>query len=165
MSILSKIKQLVNLNPKHVETNSTPLTYELEKQDFYVVGVDYCKSGIRAIRQANPLWRKGVKGLTEAGVINKRVYHYEYINKPVKLVPEPTNTYDTNAIMVQIAGEKVGYISMSDCPTVRQISQWDIKYVSAFFRGGEWKHVLPDGELISGEDTLRITIRIAFVRR
>jgi hypothetical protein len=49
------------------------------------------------------------------------------------LVPEPTNRYDMNAVMVQIAGQHVGYLEKEDAarylPVVREV--WDAGYVAA----------------------------------
>jgi hypothetical protein len=44
-----------------------------------------------------------------------------------ELVPEPSNPYDSNAVMVSIAGQKVGYLSRDDA------SQYQTSLVAAGF--------------------------------
>ncbi len=82
----------------------------------------------------------------------------------MKLIPEPKNEYDKNAVMVQIAGEKVGYISRSDNIHVKLIlGTREIKYISGFISGGKYKVASEDKHLSHDEDHLSISIKIGYV--
>lgn len=91
------------------------------------------------------------------------VYKYQYINKPVKLVPEPSNKEDRNAVMVQIAGEKVGYISRYDNRHVKDIlSHRTIIFISAFICGGPYKVISENGDIQKLEKSVSIRLRIRY---
>lgn len=49
-----------------------------------------------------------------------RIYEYPITRVQVKLVPEPKNEYDPNAIAVTLNGMKVGYIPREDTKTARK---------------------------------------------
>jgi len=59
------------------------------------------------------------------------------------LVPEPTNPYDSNAVMVQVNGTRVGYLSRDDAvayqPVLRQVAE----------RGGV---AMAEGRIVGGWD-------------
>ncbi|MDO5415278.1 MAG: HIRAN domain-containing protein [Bacillota bacterium] len=131
----------------------------LKKETYTVVGIDYYISNINKLRVSNPDYRKR----TNLPLL-KRIYRYSYINKPVKLVPEPKNPHDKNAIQVLIAGELVGYISREDNLQVgRIIKRSEIKYISSFIQGGEYKVVSANGDAVKSEDGLSINISIGYV--
>lgn len=129
-------------------------------REYRVAGINYYTQAINKLRVSNPDY-----GLREAGFQNigvgRRVYHYSYINKPVYLVPEPNNPQDPQAIMVQIAGEKVGYISASENRELLFMMQrGQITYLSAFIGGGEYKELMENGGIHKGETGLFINIKV-----
>lgn len=136
----------------------------LKKEDFEVAGVYYCKKNIELLATVNPDWRKKSKSLVSESMPKRRIYKSTYINKPVKLIPEPTNKHDKNAIIVQIAGEKVSYISTEDNVHVGKIlSNHDVKFISSSIKGGEFKVVTTDGIVDRGDYGININIRIGYV--
>lgn len=136
---------------------------KLMKEDFPVVGVIYHQDSIKLISCINADWKLSGKQAIDAGLASKKIFHYSYINKPVKLIPEPNNSKDRNAISVYIAGEKVGYISREDNVHVGQIlRQRSIKYITASVKGGEYKVVSMKGDFIRVDEYVRITVRIAY---
>lgn len=134
---------------------------ELIKEDFVVAGVSYYKENIMKLACSNPDWRKHAKTLLAE---NKHtVYRYNFIYKPVKLILEPSNEHDPNAILVQIAGEKVGYISCEENIHVRDILEnRSVKYISAFVFGGDYKVISDAGLMDKGTQEVGINIRIAY---
>ena len=65
--------------------------------------------------------------------------------------------------MVQIAGEKVGYISRSDNVHVLEVLQkGSVKFITSSVRGGEYKVVSLDGTSIKQTDGIHINVRIAY---
>lgn len=139
----------------------TPSTYA--EEIFFVVGTEYCEEAINRLATGNPNWRKGAKGLAELDLCGKKVYRYNYIHKPVKLIPEPKNKHDKNAVIVQIAGEKVGYISRDDNRHVKNILEKKrVKFISAFISGGEYKVVSTNGDTVKMDSRISIKIKIGY---
>lgn len=135
----------------------------LHKEDFYVVGVNYCTENIMKLSTAEPDWKTSAKKIVEDGKAGQKIFRYSFVNKPVKLIPEPGNANDKNAVIVQIAGEKVGYISRDDNVHVLEILQkGSIKYITASIRGGEYKVVSLDGTSIKQDEGIHINVRIAY---
>lgn len=65
--------------------------------------------------------------------------------------------------MVQIAGEKVGYISADEAPHVRDIlTRHNVRFVSAFIGGGDYKEVFSDGSFQKYEDEPFIRVKIGY---
>lgn len=136
----------------------------LTEEKFSVAGVSYYLDNIGKLACQNPNWKKTAAQLISSGMAERRVFRYNYINKPVKLIPEPQNEHDENAVIVQIAGEKVGYISRSDNVHVKSILQTrEIKYISSFISGGKYKIATEDKHLFHDEDRISISIRIAYI--
>lgn len=144
-----------------IESASVKRAYKEEV--FYVVGVAYCIDNIKKLTCSNKDYRNSAKTNIADGLIAKKIFQYTYINKPVKLVPEPTNLHDKNAIMVLIAGEKVGYISADENMYVKNIlSKCDIKFISSYISGGKYKVVSQNGHVEKEEDNIRIKIKIGY---
>lgn len=144
---------------------SEPITENedgLKKKDFRVAGVQYYEHNISKLARKNLDWNKDPSELVEADRY-RRVYEFNYVKKPVYLIPEPTNPHDKKAIMVQIAGQKVGYIYSEETGHVKGLLEKDVKYISAFIKGGKCRLICPNGEVRESEETLSISIRIAYV--
>lgn len=145
------------------ESMSVSSGSKLMKEDFFVVGVSYYPNSIKLISSINPDWKLSAKQAIDAGFAGQKIFRYSYINKPVKLIPEPDNPEDKNAIAVYIAGEKVGHISREDNVHVGQIlRQRSIKYITASVKGGEYKVVSLNGDSVRIDGSVRITVRIAY---
>lgn len=127
-----------------------------------MVGTHYYLKNIGRLATANPDWKKTGKALVNQGYAGRRLYRFRYINKPVKLILENSNPHDHNAVMVQVAGEKVGYISAEQALHVRYIlNHRPIQFVSAFVGGGDYKEIYEDGtfQRVSDEPFVRVKIR------
>ena len=136
----------------------------LQKEFFRVVGLPYYKENLNKLACKNPDWSLKFADLSASGKLDHEIYRYNYIYKPVKLVPEPNNKYDKNAIMVLIAGELIGYISESDNVHVLDIiNNHNVKYVSAYIHGGEFKLVHPDKSVVKSQEDMSVKLQIAYV--
>lgn len=136
---------------------------EFRKETFEVVGTYYYRENIGKLATRNPDWRKQGKALVNLGYANKHVYRYNYIHKPVRLIQEDENPHDHNAVMVQVAGEKVGYISADEAVHVRDIlNRRSVKYISAFVGGGDYKIINEDGTFERFEDDPYIRVSIGY---
>lgn len=158
-----KLIKITNSSSNTLKTeNSTPRT--LKTEDFYVVGTNYHKNDISKLAVVNKDYQCSAKKLINEGKAMKKIFQYSFINKPIKLIPEPENVHDRNAIKVVIAGEHVGYISSEKCLYVKEIlKKNDIKYITAFISGGKYKVVSLNGSTEKFERTITINIRIAYV--
>ncbi len=156
------------LHPQNEHTtpknpDSTKETSSFTEEVFEVVGTYYYLENIGKLATRNPDWRKQGKTLAAQGHAGRRVYRYKYINKPVKLIQENKNPHDHNAVMVQIAGEKVGYISADEAVHVRTIlNKHSVKFISAFIGGGDYKEVFSDGTFQKYEDDPFINVKIGY---
>lgn len=135
----------------------------LVKEDFKVVGAHYHPNEIKRLQNANPDWRKGGKTLAAEGKVMQRIYHYSYINKPVKIEIDDGNIYRKGALKVLIAGEHVGYIPDEHTKHVTEILKTkSVKYVTAYIKGGEYKVVSENGDAVKWEEDIKINLRIAY---
>ena len=136
----------------------------LKEETFDIAGVSYYLDNLQKLACANPDYRKRGKTLAEEGQAGKRIYRYNYVYKPVKLILEDKNPYDRYAVMVQIAGEKVGYISQDQNRHVREIlSKHEVKFISARISGGEYKVIAENGDTEKDSKRNYITVKIAYV--
>lgn len=136
----------------------------LKTEIFHVVGVFYYEDNIRKLACRNPDWKFTTAQIISQGKAMQKIFRYNYINKPVKLISEPTNPHDRNAIVTIIAGEKVGYISRDDNIHVGNIlKRHEIKYISSFISGGQYKIVSTGGDINRLEDNISITVKIGYV--
>lgn len=141
------------------KTNQTTLKTE----DFCVVGVNYYTENLHKLACANPDWKNTIATIIKNDKANTKIFRYSYINKPVKLIEEPNNKHDRNAVQVIIAGELVGYISRDYNVHVKEIlKKKNIKYISSFISGGQYKIILNDKTMIKDEQQISINVRIAY---
>lgn len=135
----------------------------LVKEDFNVFGLHYHPNEIKRLQNANPDWRKGGKTLAAEGKVMQKIYHYSYINKPVKIAVDDGSIYKKGALKVIIAGEHIGYIPDDDTKHVSEILKTkSVKYVTAMIKGGEYKVVSENGYVAKVEENIKISVRIAY---
>ena len=148
---------------EELQPPAEPEKRTLVKEDFTVVGAVYHKEEIALLKQANPDWKKSGKTLVSEGKVMQKIYHYSYVNKPVKIIPDDGSVYEKGALMVYIAGEHVGYIPDDMKDHVASIlANRSIKYISAFIGGGEYKVVSNNGDAVKWDEHIRISVRIAY---
>ena len=140
-----------------------PDDHTLHKEEFAVVGMTYHQESIQRLQVANPQWRTAKDKLIAAGMAEKRIYHYSFINKPVVLERDASGEFGADAVKVLIAGEHVGYVSQESDHHVAEILQYgSVKYITARITGGEFKIIHEDGAVWENEDALRITLHVGY---
>jgi len=145
-------------------TPAAPQERTLRTEDFHAAGVSYYESNIRKLATSNPDWKLTAAQILKAGKSEKRIFQHNYINKPVKLIPEPENPNDVNAVAIYIAGELVGYISQGDNLHALDILQHrEVISISGFIGGGKFKVVSEDGEIVKDEIDHSVNIRIKYI--
>lgn len=142
-----------------VSSSGTDFTIE----NFHLAGVSYYLDNIKKLACSNEDYRKSTKTLANNNLVMKRIYQYNYINKPVKLIPEPQNPHDKNAIAVYIAGELVGYISRDENIHVKDIlDHYQIQFISSFIGGGRYKIVMDSNRVEICDENISINVRIGY---
>lgn len=122
---------------------------ESKEENFELEGVYYCSANVAKVAEPNPAWRKTCKALLNAGMREKKVYRFKRTVKPAELVEEPTNPHDRNAMMVQVDGMKVGYISAQEAPRVKELLKaGKIESATASIRGGDYKIVTSENNMV-----------------
>lgn len=140
------------VNPAAVRT--------LKKEDFFVIDRKQFEANYKKLACVNPEWKKKFPDNTEL----LKIYHYNYVSKPIKLIPDPSHKYIKNAIAVFVAGEIVGYIKQEDTEHVHDIlKNGEIKYITAYVRGGEYKIVGSNGNETKLSENVTVNVRIAYV--
>ena len=159
-------KKIKALTPKsnNSNPNALPEKRTLTDEEFRAVGVNYYEKNIRKLACSNPEWKKNAAQIIEAGRAGKRIYKNNYVNRPVKLLQEPDNPHDPNAVAVQVAGELVGYISREDNGRVNEIlNSRDVIEISGFIGGGEYKVITENEETIQDKHGLNVTVYVKYI--
>lgn len=141
-----------------------PPTRTLKTEEFTAVGINYYEENIKKLAVCNEDWKSRTATIVKNGKAWQKIFRYNFINKPVKLVPEPKNKADKNAVQVIIAGELVGYISREENVHVKDIlSKHEVKYISAFISGGEYKVVSENGDMFKDSYSIKVNVKIGYV--
>lgn len=152
------------LKSKKVASQTDANNRTLKEENFHAVGVSYYEANIRKLANPNPEWLAPVSQVINSGKAGKRIYEANYINKPVRLIHEPDNIHDRNAIAVVIAEELVGYISREDNIHVKDIlDNCEIISLSGFIGGGNYKIISESGDVVKGEYSYSVNIRIRYI--
>lgn len=143
MDILKEAKALMYAN------SNKPTVY-----NFKVAGVSYRQEDICTLLEENASYMdfKNSNG--------RKVYRYKLTRKTAKLIPEPQNPHDPNAIMVMIDNVLVGYVPASECQNVKSIlKSKSANSVEAELYGGDFKYV-EYGDIVKEKRNIEIIIEI-----
>lgn len=136
---------------------------EVRSETFEVAGAFYCRTSIAKVMNPNPDWRKTCKTLIKEDKSDSRIYRFCRTTKQAELVEEPDNPHDSNAVMVKIDGEKVGYISAAEALHVKEILHQHILIdATATITGGEYKTVSPDAEMTKAQHGPFISLDVQY---
>jgi len=141
-----------------------PSSRTLQEEDFKAAGVNYYSESINKLAYSNPDWKLSAKQIINNGKVEKKIFRYNYVNKPTVLKEEPDNENDPNAVAIYIAGELVGYISRDYNVHVKDIlHNHEIKSISGFIGGGEYKIVTAEGGTNRFDSSFSVNIRIKYI--
>lgn len=108
---------------------------------FHVTGTSHYSAAIERLSFENSDYDLNKKDLIEDGLVGKRVYRMEYNPTSVRLVPEPENPYDSNAVKVVVNGLLIGYIKRGACSQVKNILKKNVLSITCDIHGGPYKVV------------------------
>lgn len=132
---------------------------------FYATGTTYYPDSFKKILKSNKEYKSFPGTIVKNGHAGKRIYEYLYLDTKAKLVPEPTNKHDKNAVKVCIDGKTVGYIKREETLAVKDIlKKTQIEYIRAFVSGGKYKIVSLNKDVSDIEDGFSVRINIGYYR-
>ena len=130
------------LNPKSI-AKKAPVRHTSNKV-FFVVGTQHYPFEDKVNEHINAHKRKTYQSsMSIREVIEDYGQIYKYspmTSKRVKLIPEPENEYDNNAIAVHFRNTKIGHIKSSDTDLVKKYLDDDKSY-KAKILGGPFKEL------------------------
>lgn len=146
--MFEELKKIISKEPQEQITLKT----------FRVAGVSYHTKDVMKLSRLAPEWKMTDKEIAEK-YPGQKIYKYTFINSPVRLVPEPKNKADKNAVMVMIKNCLVGYVPKEQALEVKKLLIQNIK-ISAEIVGGEYKIVSLNGDAVTITDHVSIKITI-----
>lgn len=162
MGLFSKPKKTAEaVKPATVHTGGA-----LVVETFNVAGVYYHEKSIKQLQIPAEDWKKSPEKILADGKVMQKIFRYTYIESPVRLVPEPTNPHDRNAVKVMIAGAHVGYIPSEKAKHYRAVLKNScVKTLTATIKGGEYKIVSQNGDSIPWDESISITVHIEYTTK
>lgn len=124
-----------------------PDTPRVAGKTFKVAGVQHHMDEIRSLGFENPDYKMSKREIIDSDMTDEKIWEYDFCGGEVELVPEPDNTYDSNAIKVLIDGKHVGYIKSGSCSEIRSaLEDGRIQRITCQIGGGRYKMVCEDIE-------------------
>ena len=112
---------------------------------YHVAGTSFRESAILSLSTENPDYEMSKRDLIDSGMTDEKIWEYEFDPSDVKLVPEPDNPHDPNAVKVVVDGEHIGYIKKGSCKHILNLIAKDlILHIDCEMGGGKYKIVVED---------------------
>lgn len=125
-----------------------PTEFSQKVETHRVAGTSFHQDAIKAMGMKNPDFEMTKRGFQYEGLIDKRVYEYDFVNRDVELQPEPDNPHDPKAIKVVVDGRHVGYIKAGSCAHIHKLlAAGRLMRVTGFIGGGKSKTLYWDDNL------------------
>lgn len=138
---------------------------EFHEEIFFATGTGYYEKDIHKVLKPNPEYKSFAGTIVKNGHAGKKIYQYDCMDKSAKLIPEPKNQHDPNAVMVKIDGHLVGYIKREECSHIKDIlKNGYVEYINAFVSGGKHKIVSLNKDVESLESGFKIRITIGYYK-
>lgn len=124
-----------------------------------VAGTSFRQEEIRSIGEKNEDCSLTKRELLE-DFEGEKVYALDW-DPDVRLVPEPENEHDKNALAVIADGVRIGYVPKKEAVRVRELmDSGRITFVDAEIRGGKYKRAYEGEDLDRGEDDFFATLKL-----
>ena len=126
-----------NTSTPRVSLPSRPYT-----QKTYRITAEHYQDNILALASDNDDYNMSKREMIDAEMIEERVWKYHFLACKAKVVPEPDNPYDKNAIKVIVNGLLVGYIKQGSCAHLHKVIRENrIMGIDCTIGGGPYKEV------------------------
>ena len=133
---------------------------------YHATGMGHYLDNLLSLGIKNEDFEKSKKALIDEGLVEERVWEYEFYPLKVELVPEPDNPYDSKAIKVIVDGVHVAYIKKGSCShLLKVIQEGRIEGIKCQIGGGRYKYISEewDDEMENVTYTLESDSRPYFV--
>lgn len=167
MGFFDKLKGIADTAAKVSDAIKSSKTDGKQFHDdvFYATGTSYYPDSFKKILKPNKEYKSFPGTIVKNGHAGKKIYEYLYLDTKAKLVPEPTNKHDKNAVKVSIDGKTVGYIKREETLVVKDIlKNAQIEYIRAFVSGGKYKIVSLNKNISNVEDGYSVRINVGYYR-
>ena len=142
------IRKPTKTTPQHTVQNDSAIIlegYTVDKSSllFEIAGINYKTKELAKISFETPDWKLSDEELLKKYGNSVTIYKHSHILTPVKLIPEPKNQHDPNAIKVVVAGQHIGYVPADHTAVVRRKMNENNGYYNAecFITDAEWKRI------------------------
>lgn len=116
-------------------------------ETFHVAGTSYREDAILSLAEENDDYNLSKKELIDDGMEDERIYKYYFPAMQSKLVPEPDNPHDPNAIKVLVNGVHIGYVKAGSCSHVKNLlASGKVSSYGVDIVGGPYKRVYEDDD-------------------
>lgn len=119
------------------------------------VGMYYHEDNLAKIAEENEDYRLSKSSIEKEFGEDEPVYQYTY-DGFYKLVPEPDNPHDPNAIAIRLDDVTIGYIAKKDTQRVHELLGKGL-YYRTYVSGGHCK-IIEDDELIERDDPVEVSV-------
>lgn len=140
-------------NPNVLEPKIVPLvkSYNIEKSNtekHNVAGTSFYQKDIASLKVSNEDFCLTKSEIIDLYMQDEKIYRYSFYPEDVRLIEEPENEYDSNAIKVVIDNIHVGYIKKESCLHIKELIKTNkIRHITADIHGGEYKILVSDYDI------------------
>ena len=89
--------------------------------EFEAVGVQYYEKALISVAHKGGHFDKPDNQFVKIYPDGKRIFKYYFNDCEARLVPEPKNRHDKNAVMITLDGKCVGYVPANLCAQVKRL--------------------------------------------
>lgn len=121
---------------------------EIDSRSFTarVHGISFREKAVLSILVENYEFDMSKKEIKDEGLDGQKIFKYDSVTEPAKLVPEPDNPEDPNAIAVYVEDKHIGYIAKGMTKRIQNLIDGDkIESIQAEIGGGPYRVVYDDG--------------------
>lgn len=138
IGVLLRLKSKNKASESHPEPEpETDVHIFSPKEEYFVVGAFKFQDELDGFMIVeNEDYSLSKKEMIEQGLEDVRIYEYERQYYKAKLIPEPENEFDKNAIAVYIENTKIGYVKRDDQNALSGLSE-----INCEIFGGKYKIV------------------------
>lgn len=133
--------------------------------EFRCPGVHYHHDEIMSLARTSKKWKQTADEIIASGQADQKIFRYWFMRDRPRLVPEPTNPHDPNAVYVEVAGVRVGYVPADLAPDILgYIKNGRVSNVDVFIGGGPFKVVSASGEVYEDAgSSLFVSVRVSLL--
>ena len=133
-----------NKKPANAKPNVEPAAQVTgsKRETIKAAGISNYTDAVLSLGHENEEYSYSKKQIIEENLEDEDIWEYEFRMLPAKFVYEPDNPYDSNAIAITVAGEKIGYVKKEQTAHIRKlIDGGKLQSASCEIVGGKMKRL------------------------